>query len=171
MSSRITPPSVKRSTASSHCLRRAASSGPPLALVITFFSSAQSAGTTAHAAASAGIAVHGERAPVGIVNVAAAPTRSRVRRLAPGHSDGMERTTLVFLHEGLGCIEMWRDFPQRLCDATVCNGIVYDRTSYGRSSPWPRDPGLRYMEIEADEVLHDALAELLLLSWTSSAVR
>ena len=60
---------------------------------------------------------------------------------------------LVFLHEGLGCIEMWRDFPQKLCDATACAGIVYDRTSYGGSSPWPTDPGLRYMEIEADEVL------------------
>ena len=83
--------------------------------------------------------------------------RLRVRRLNPGHSDGLERTTLVFLHEGLGCIEMWRDFPQKLCDATRCPGIVYDRTGYGRSSPWPSDPGadpgVRYMEIEADDVL------------------
>ena len=38
--------------------------------------------------------------------------RLRVRRLAPRQDDGLERTTLVFLHEGLGCIEMWRDFPQ-----------------------------------------------------------
>ena len=79
--------------------------------------------------------------------------RLRVRRLTPGQGDGLERTTLVFLHEGLGCIEMWRDFPQRLCDATRCSGLVYDRTGYGRSSPWPSDPGARYMEIEADEVL------------------
>jgi pimeloyl-ACP methyl ester carboxylesterase len=84
----------------------------------------------------------------------------RVRRLAPQRSDGLERTVLLFLHEGLGCIEMWRDFPQRLCDATGCAGIVYDRTSYGRSSPWPTDPGLRYMEIEADEVLPKLLAAL-----------
>lgn len=82
----------------------------------------------------------------------------RVRRLAPQRSDGLERTVLVFLHEGLGCIEMWRDFPQRLCDATSCAGLVYDRTGYGRSSPWPRDPGVRYMEIEADEVLPRLLA-------------
>ena len=75
----------------------------------------------------------------------------RVRRLAPQRSDGLERTVLVFLHEGLGCIEMWRDFPQRLCNATLCAGLVYDRTGYGRSSPWPRDPGVHYMEIEADE--------------------
>jgi pimeloyl-ACP methyl ester carboxylesterase len=79
--------------------------------------------------------------------------RLRVRRLAPRHDDGLERTTLVFLHEGLGCIEMWRDFPQKLCDATRCPGVVYDRTGYGRSSPWPSNPGTRYMDIEADLVL------------------
>ena len=84
----------------------------------------------------------------------------RVRRLAPHKSDGLDRTTLIFLHEGLGCIEMWRDFPQQLCDATACDGIVYDRTGYGQSSPWPFDPGQRYMEIEADEVLPRLLAAL-----------
>jgi pimeloyl-ACP methyl ester carboxylesterase len=84
----------------------------------------------------------------------------RVRRLQPQKSDGLERTTLVFLHEGLGCIEMWRDFPQRLCDVLQCAGLVYDRTAYGRSSPWPCDPGVRYMEIEADEVLPKLLARL-----------
>ncbi|HEY6980179.1 alpha/beta hydrolase [Reyranella sp.] len=82
----------------------------------------------------------------------------RVRRLAPQRNDGLERTTLVFLHEGLGCIETWRDFPQKLCDATMCHGLVYDRTAYGRSSPWPSDPGVHYMEIEADVVLPKLLA-------------
>jgi pimeloyl-ACP methyl ester carboxylesterase len=77
----------------------------------------------------------------------------RARRLEPARSDGLERTTLVFLHEGLGCIEMWHDFPQLLCDAAQCNGLVYDRTGYGRSSAWPVDPGVKYMEIEADVVL------------------
>ena len=84
----------------------------------------------------------------------------RVRRLVPTKTDGLERTTLVFLHEGLGCIEMWRDFPQKLCDALQCAGVVYDRTGYGRSSPWPGDPGVRYMEIEADSVLPRLLATL-----------
>ncbi len=84
----------------------------------------------------------------------------RARRLAPARDDGLERTTLVFLHEGLGCIEMWRDFPQKLCDATRCSGILYDRTAYGRSSPWPADPGTRYMEIEADEILPRLLQAL-----------
>jgi pimeloyl-ACP methyl ester carboxylesterase len=84
----------------------------------------------------------------------------RARRLKPRKNDGLERTTLIFLHEGLGCIEMWRDFPQRLCDALQCEGVVYDRTAYGRSSPWPTDPGVHYMEIEADEVLPRLLAAL-----------
>ncbi|SJZ93488.1 Pimeloyl-ACP methyl ester carboxylesterase [Enhydrobacter aerosaccus] len=82
----------------------------------------------------------------------------RVRRLEPQRSDGLERTTLIFLHEGLGCIEMWRDFPQKLCDATQCTGLIYDRTAYGQSSPWPSDPGVRYMEIEADLILPKLLA-------------
>lgn len=86
--------------------------------------------------------------------------RLRVRRLSPAQGDGLDRTTLVFLHEGLGCIEMWRDFPQRLCDATRCPTIVYDRTGYGRSSPWPCEPGVRYMEIEADDVLPRLLTAL-----------
>jgi pimeloyl-ACP methyl ester carboxylesterase len=86
--------------------------------------------------------------------------RLRVRRIEPRQPDGLERTTLVFLHEGLGCIEMWRDFPQALCDATRCKGLVYDRTGYGGSSAWPTDPGVRYMEIEADEVLPRLLQRL-----------
>jgi pimeloyl-ACP methyl ester carboxylesterase len=86
--------------------------------------------------------------------------RLRVRRLGPGRTDGLDRTTLVFLHEGLGCIEMWRDFPQELCDVLQCKGVVYDRTAYGQSSPWPSDPGVRYMEIEADDVLPRLLTAL-----------
>jgi len=86
--------------------------------------------------------------------------RLRVRRLEPSKTDGLDRTTLVFLHEGLGCIEMWRDFPQTLCDALQCPGVVYDRTAYGQSSPWPSDPGVQYMEIEADLVLPRLLAAL-----------
>ena len=86
--------------------------------------------------------------------------RLRARRLDPARTDGLDRTTLVFLHEGLGCIEMWRDFPQKLCDSVQCRGVVYDRTAYGRSSPWPANPGLDYMAIEADLVLPKFLAAL-----------
>jgi pimeloyl-ACP methyl ester carboxylesterase len=41
---------------------------------------------------------------------------------------------LVFLHEGLGSRSMWRDFPQRLCDAAGCRGLVFSRQGYGQST-------------------------------------
>lgn len=44
------------------------------------------------------------------------------------------RPCLVFLHEGLGCTAMWRDFPERLCRRTGCAGLIYDRWGFGRSS-------------------------------------
>ncbi len=41
--------------------------------------------------------------------------------------------TLVFLHEGLGCVSLWRDFPTRLAQATGCGAFVYSRVGYGKS--------------------------------------
>jgi pimeloyl-ACP methyl ester carboxylesterase len=67
-----------------------------------------------------------------------------------------ERTPLVvFLHEGLGSLAMWKDFPQRLCSAAGVRGLVYSRPGYGRSTPrnaahtW----GLDFMHRQAHEVL------------------
>jgi pimeloyl-ACP methyl ester carboxylesterase len=45
----------------------------------------------------------------------------------------------VFLHEGLGSIAMWRDWPQTLCDRLGMRGLVYSRPGYGRSTPRPHD--------------------------------
>ena len=58
---------------------------------------------------------------------------------------------LVFLHEGLGCVELWRGFPEALCARVGLRGFAYDRTGYGKSDGWPRPPGTRYMEIEGDQ--------------------
>src|SRR5258706_9666109 len=41
--------------------------------------------------------------------------------------------TLVFLHEGLGSIRQWREFPERVARATGCRALVYDRYGYGNS--------------------------------------
>ena len=41
---------------------------------------------------------------------------------------------LVFLHEGLGSLSMWRDFPQQLCHAVGRRGLVYSRPGYGQST-------------------------------------
>lgn len=69
---------------------------------------------------------------------------------------------IVFLHEGLGSLAMWKDFPQQLCDALGCRGLVYSRPGYGRSTP--RDSaevwGLDFMHRQAHEVL-PALLEAL----------
>ena len=64
---------------------------------------------------------------------------------------------LVFLHEGLGCVELWRGFPEALCARVGLRGFAYDRTGYGKSDGWPRPPGTRYMEIEGDQILPEVL--------------
>jgi len=63
------------------------------------------------------------------------------------------RPVLVLLHEGLGCVDIWRDFPDRLAADTGCAAFVYSRAGYGRSSPVPLPRPLRYMDEEALEGL------------------
>src|SRR5262245_4386405 len=61
--------------------------------------------------------------------------------------------TLVLLHEGLGCVTMWRDFPRALAERTGYGVLVYSRPGYGASDPVPRPQALRYMDEEAFEIL------------------
>src|SRR6185295_4040429 len=71
------------------------------------------------------------------------------------------RPTLVFLHEGLGSIRQWRDFPARLCAATGLPGLVYDRYGYGQSEVLaePRRT-VRFMHEDALASLPALLKEL-----------
>lgn len=66
--------------------------------------------------------------------------------------------TLVFLHEGLGCVGMWRDFPARAAAATGCGALVYSRRGYGRSDPGALPLPIRYMHDEGLTVLPEVLA-------------
>jgi len=68
--------------------------------------------------------------------------------------------TLVCLHEGLGSVALWKDFPARVAAATGCPALVYSRAGYGRSSPaaLPRAPD--YMHVEALTVLPALLDRL-----------
>ena len=68
----------------------------------------------------------------------------------------------VFLHEGLGSVSMWRDFPRRLCDAAGCRGLVYSRPGYGRSTPRAAEEawGLDFLHRQAHEVLPALLQAL-----------
>jgi pimeloyl-ACP methyl ester carboxylesterase len=68
--------------------------------------------------------------------------------------------TLLLLHEGLGCVAMWRDFPAKLAAATGCRLIVWSRAGYGHSDPWPEPRTPRYMHREAEEALPALLAAL-----------
>lgn len=62
---------------------------------------------------------------------------------------------IVFLHEGLGSTSMWKDFPQRLCAAANCRGLIYSRPGYGRSTPRDNDESwdLDFMHRQAFDVL------------------
>ena len=66
--------------------------------------------------------------------------------------------TLVFLHEGLGSIALWRDFPTRLCARLGLPGLVYDRLGHGQSEPLDRPRDLRYLHDEAERFLPEVLA-------------
>ena len=65
--------------------------------------------------------------------------------------------TLVFLHEGLGSAGLWRDFPQKVSEATGLGALVYSRAGYGASDPAPMPRPVQYMHDEAD-LLPDVLA-------------
>lgn len=65
-----------------------------------------------------------------------------------------ERPVIIFLHESLGCTELWRDFPAKLAEKTKCNILVYDRQGHGRSDPFISDKRKNdYMEDEANTLI------------------
>ncbi len=97
----------------------------------------------------------------GLVDVDWAGRTVRVEHARVG-VDAADAPTMVFLHEGLGSVAMWKDFPQRLCEAVGLRGLVVSRPGYGRSTP--RAPGERwgpdFMHRQATEVLPPLLEAL-----------
>jgi pimeloyl-ACP methyl ester carboxylesterase len=87
------------------------------------------------------------------------PVRIEHRWIAPERRDA---PLIVFLHEGLGSVAMWRDFPAQLCDAVGARGLVWSRPGYGRSTPRDADEAwdLDFMHRQAHEVLPAFLAAL-----------
>ncbi len=69
---------------------------------------------------------------------------------------------VVFLHEGLGSVSMWRDFPAVVCERLGCRALVYSRPGYGQSTPCARDAiwSPDYLHTEALQVLPAVLAAL-----------
>lgn len=75
--------------------------------------------------------------------------------------DANGRPVLVFLHEGLGSIRQWRDFPAQLAKATGCRALVYDRYGYGQSEVLAENRRtVRFMHDEALNALPELLAAL-----------
>lgn len=86
------------------------------------------------------------------ITVAGRALRLECQWIAP------ERTAaplLVFLHEGLGSVAMWKDWPAQVCAAAACRGLVVSRYGYGRSTPRPPQEkwSTEFMHHEARAVL------------------
>ncbi|HYQ91612.1 MAG TPA: alpha/beta hydrolase, partial [Candidatus Competibacteraceae bacterium] len=77
------------------------------------------------------------------------------RRLHAQHIEpkGAHGPTLVFLHEGLGSIGQWKDFPAQLCQACALPGLVYERWGFGRSEPLTEPRRDDYLDYEAFDSL------------------
>tara|TARA_R110001599_G_scaffold258951_4_gene459228 strand:+ start:201 stop:992 length:792 start_codon:yes stop_codon:yes gene_type:complete len=85
-----------------------------------------------------------------------------------------QKPVLIFLHEGLGCIALWQDFPGLLCERLGLAGLVYSRAGYGGSSPCPLPRPLDYMEREAEDVLpqlieHFGISRFILVGHSDGA--
>jgi pimeloyl-ACP methyl ester carboxylesterase len=87
-------------------------------------------------------------APTGFLRIGASDLEYRMIGPAPG-----DAPTIVMLHEGLGCVGLWGDFPDKLQAATGAGVLAYSRAGYGASTPVTLPRPLDYMQIEALEVL------------------
>ncbi len=81
---------------------------------------------------------------------------------------------IVMLHEGLGCLALWRDFPSRVAAATGLSVFAFSRAGYGQSDPADLPRPLDYMTREATDVLPDILnavgaAQYILLGHSDGA--
>ncbi|MBM4185790.1 MAG: alpha/beta hydrolase [Gemmatimonadetes bacterium] len=81
-------------------------------------------------------------------------TRLEARRIAPAVSDA---PTIVMLHEGLGSVGLWGNFPAALAEATGWGVFLYSRAGYGRSDPALLPRPTSYLDHEATKVLPQVL--------------
>lgn len=74
--------------------------------------------------------------------------------------DLMTQPPLVFLHEGLGCVSLWRDFPDKVARRLGARALVYSRFGYGQSNGLVAERTPRFMHEEALDVLPELLDSL-----------
>jgi pimeloyl-ACP methyl ester carboxylesterase len=70
------------------------------------------------------------------------------------------RPLLVFLHEGLGCVKQWKDFPAQLCEKVNCPAFLYDREGHGKSEMLKTMRGKDFMHLQAQIILPEIFKEL-----------
>lgn len=80
--------------------------------------------------------------------------RLEIAWLGPAPKDA---PTLIFLHEGFGCVDMWHDFPAELSETTGCGALVYSRLGYGQSDPCSLPRSIRYIHDEGLTVLPELI--------------
>jgi pimeloyl-ACP methyl ester carboxylesterase len=73
---------------------------------------------------------------------------------------GKHRPTIVMLHEGLGSVALWKDFPQRLASRTGCGILVYSRYGHGNSDKLLEKRPVEFMHHEGEVVLPELLDKL-----------
>lgn len=64
--------------------------------------------------------------------------------------DSSTKPPIILFHDSLGCVELWRDFPDKLCMITGRTVIAYDRFGFGRSDVHPGDWSARFIRDEAE---------------------
>jgi pimeloyl-ACP methyl ester carboxylesterase len=79
-------------------------------------------------------------------------------RMIPG--DALARPTLVFLHEGLGSVALWRDFPDKMAARLGARALIYSRLGYGQSDGLAGKRTFRFMHEEALDALPALLDRL-----------
>ena len=84
--------------------------------------------------------------------------RLETLRYAPARSE--TDATIVMLHEGLGSIAMWKDFPERVAETTGCGVLVYSRYGHGKSQRLAEKRAVDFMHHEAKVVLPELLGQL-----------
>jgi pimeloyl-ACP methyl ester carboxylesterase len=65
-------------------------------------------------------------------------------------SSNATNAPIVLFHDSLGCVELWRGFPERLCASTGRTVVAYDRLGFGQSDPYRGEWSLDFIRLEAD---------------------
>jgi len=97
------------------------------------------------------------KAAVGVADVVVDGKRLETLRIEPRHPSA---PTIVMLHEGLGSIALWKDFPQAGAESTGCGVLVYSRYGHGNSEKQAVKRSISFMHHEGEVVLPELLEKL-----------